>query len=65
MNEEFSASVCCAWDAVRITVENGVDGAAGAGATVEGCGAGLDGSTTDLRGRGARTGGQDLPTRCR
>ncbi|GAA2611233.1 hypothetical protein Stube_49240 [Streptomyces tubercidicus] len=46
MKEEFSASVCCAWDAVRITVENGAEGADGAG------GVGLDASKTDLRGPG-------------
>ncbi|GES32742.1 hypothetical protein San01_52300 [Streptomyces angustmyceticus] len=43
MKEEFSASVCCSWDAVRMTAENGA-GADGGG------GAGLDASKTDLRG---------------
>lgn len=44
MKEEFSASVCCWCDAVRMTVENGVDGADGAG------GVGLGASKADLRG---------------
>ncbi|GAA2335928.1 hypothetical protein Scani_58140 [Streptomyces caniferus] len=44
MKEEFSASVCCSWDAARMTVENGAEGAGEAG------GVGLDASKTDLRG---------------
>lgn len=55
MKEEFSASVCCAWDAVRITVENGADGADGAG------GVGLDASKTDLRGPRAADGNRPTP----
>ncbi len=45
MKEEFSASTCCSWEAVRMTAEKGVDGADGVG---------LDASKADLRGpRGA------------
>ncbi|MFF8789102.1 hypothetical protein [Streptomyces sp. NPDC015125] len=59
MKEEFSASVCCSWDAVRMTAENGVkaadgadgaDGAEGAEGAEGVDGVGLDASKTDLRG---------------
>ncbi|GAU69428.1 ATP-dependent helicase [Streptomyces sp. NBRC 110611] len=52
MKDEFSASVCCSWDAVRIIAEKGVPGPAGAGAPD---GVGLDelgAAKADLRGPG-------------
>ncbi|GGN62504.1 hypothetical protein GCM10012285_62700 [Streptomyces kronopolitis] len=55
MNEEFSASVCCSWDAVRITVEKGVVGADAVGGSAGADGRGLDASKAGLRGpRGGR-----------
>ncbi|GHF32650.1 hypothetical protein GCM10010218_12140 [Streptomyces mashuensis] len=54
MKDEFSASVCCAWEAVRMSTENGVGWAAGAAGE----------SKAGLRWPGGGTGGRDGRAGC-